>query len=57
MEQITGASDRTPNSKEILRGEIARTRALAESLGGDGELEQAAAYWQGALDASEVEAS
>ena len=41
-------------SKEILRAEIARSRALAKSLGGDAELEQTAAYWQGVVDASEL---
>ena len=42
------------NSKEILRTEIARTRAMAEELGGDSELEQAAAYWEGVVMATEL---
>ena len=49
MEQIT-------DSKDVLRVKIARTRALAESLGGDSELEQAAAYWEAPLMASEATA-
>jgi hypothetical protein len=44
----------TTDSKEILRTEIERTWAMAGKLGGDAELEQAAAYWEGALMASEV---
>jgi hypothetical protein len=52
MKQITGASN--PDSREILRAEIARTRVMAEELGGDAEIERALTYWQGVLDGADA---